>query len=112
MKSRILRLALAVIVTLLSGCATQNPRDPFEPFNRAMYKVNDTVDQAVVRPVAVAYKTVTPSLVRTGVSNFFDNLTVPATVVNSLLQGKAGDAAEGVIRFGLNTLFGFAGVLD
>lgn len=112
MKPWILRCAAALSIVMLSGCATNNPRDPFEPFNRAMYAVNEAVDTAVVRPTAVAYKNVTPLLVRTGVSNFFDNLTVPATVVNSLLQGKLGDAAEGVIRFSFNTLFGFAGVLD
>jgi phospholipid-binding lipoprotein MlaA len=112
MRPSILRCAAALCIVVLSGCATSNPRDPFEPFNRAMYAVNEAVDTAVVRPTAIAYKTVTPSLVRIGVSNFFDNLTVPATVVNSLLQGKVGDAAEGVIRFSFNTLFGFAGVLD
>jgi phospholipid-binding lipoprotein MlaA len=108
-----MRLA-AVLCTLFvaSGCATNNPRDPFEPYNRAMYTINDTVDRAVVKPTAQAYRAVTPSLVRKGISNFFDNLSVPATIVNSLLQGKGGDAAEGVIRFSFNTLFGFAGVLD
>jgi phospholipid-binding lipoprotein MlaA len=106
------RCAAALFILVLSGCATNNPRDPFEPFNRAVFAVNESVDKAVVKPTAIAYRAVTPTLVRTGISNFFDNLSVPATIVNSLLQGKAGDAAEGVIRFSFNTLFGFAGILD
>jgi phospholipid-binding lipoprotein MlaA len=106
------RCLAAWMIVFASGCATNNPRDPFEPFNRAMFAVNDAVDAAVVKPTAQAYRKVTPSLVRAGIDNFFDNLTVPATVVNSLLQGKGGDAAEGVIRFGFNTLFGFGGILD
>jgi phospholipid-binding lipoprotein MlaA len=104
--------ATVLFVTAASGCATNNPRDPLEPYNRVMYTINDTVDRAVLKPTATAYRKVTPSLVRAGISNFFDNLSVPATIVNSLLQGKAGHAAEGVIRFGFNTLFGFGGVLD
>jgi phospholipid-binding lipoprotein MlaA len=104
--------ALLLLAGVASGCATNNPRDPLEPFNRAMYTVNETVDKAVIRPVAVGYKAVTPELVRAGIGNFFDNLSVPATVVNSLLQGKVGEAAEGVMRFSFNTIFGFAGVLD
>jgi phospholipid-binding lipoprotein MlaA len=105
------RFAAALMVVTASGCAT-TARDPLEPFNRAMFTVNETVDKAVAKPVATAYKTVTPELVRIGIGNFFDNLLVPTSVVNSLLQGKVGDAAEGVLRFGFNTLFGFAGVLD
>jgi phospholipid-binding lipoprotein MlaA len=112
MKTWIRLAALCCVLAVASGCATNNPRDPLEPYNRVMYTINDTVDRAVVKPTAEAYRAVTPSLVRKGIGNFFDNLSVPATVVNSLLQGKATDAVEGVFRFSFNTLFGFAGLLD
>src|SRR5256885_11142619 len=70
------RLAAA---SLLAGCATapgeaRNPQDPFEPFNRSMYSFNDGLDRAVLKPVATAYRDVTPRLARDGVSNFFSNL--------------------------------------
>ena len=112
-------LALAAgTCALVSGCSTapqtntNNPRDPFESFNRSIYRFNDAVDRAVLKPVATAYRDVTPPLVRTGVGNFFRNLTEPWSFVNNVLQLKVQDAGETVIRFGMNTVFGLGGILD
>lgn len=61
----------------LCGCPsgpTANPRDPLEPFNRGVFQFNDAVDQAVLKPVATAYRDVLPAPVRRGVGNFFGNL--------------------------------------
>ena len=102
-------------VVLLPACATgpnANPRDPLEPFNRGVFKFNDAVDKAILKPVATAYVKVTPSLVRTGVNNFFGNLGDAWSAVNSVLQLHGQDAAESVMRFSFNTVFGLAGVLD
>ena len=63
----------AAAATLLAGCATgpqANPDDPLEPMNRAVFKVNDKLDQYVAKPVAQGYQAVTPTPVRTAVSNF------------------------------------------
>ena len=66
---------IRTLLALLGGCAsTQNPRDPLEPLNRAIYKVNDGLDKVIMKPVATAYKAVLPQFVRTGVTNFFSNL--------------------------------------
>ena len=117
-KNRATRVVLAVVLSgfvLLSGCATgpnANPRDPLEPFNRGVYKFNDVVDQAVLKPVATAYVKVTPSVVRTGVNNFFGNLGDAWSAVNSVLQLHGRDAAESMMRFSFNTVFGLGGVLD
>ena len=82
-----------VALMLVSGCAsTNNPRDPLEPVNRAIYQVNDTLDKVIMKPVATVYKTVLPQFVRTGVTNFFSNLYDVLTALNDLLQGKFGDA--------------------
>lgn len=108
--------SLLVAATLaLGACATgpnANPRDPLEPFNRQVSKFNDSVDTAVLRPVATAYRDGVPQLVRTGVSNFFGNLGDAWSAVNSLLQFKLQYAAENWMRFTFNTVFGFVGVLD
>ncbi len=112
-RSLVAFLVLSVLV--LSGCATgpnANPRDPLEPFNRGMYQFNDTVDRAVVKPVATAYRDVLPSPVRTGVTNFFANLQDVWSVVNNSLQFKAEAAANSLVRFGVNTFLGLGGVLD
>ena len=70
-----LKLLLAVTALgLLSACASQANKDPLEGLNRGVYKFNDVADKVVAKPVAKAYKYITPSPIRTGVSNFFANL--------------------------------------
>lgn len=86
--------------------------DPFENFNRKVANFNESLDNFALKPVAKAYKKNVPDLVRTGVSNFFFNLSSVWTVVNNVLQGHGQAAAEGVIRVGVNTVFGFVGVFD
>ena len=111
-KFRTVALTLAVSATL-AGCATSaNPRDPFEGYNRAMFDFNDKVDTYALRPVATAYKNVTPSFVQTGVGNFFANLGDVWTAANNLLQGKFGDGMSDVMRVAMNSTFGLLGVLD
>lgn len=100
---------------LLSACASgpnANPADPLEPWNRGVYKFNDALDRAVLKPVATAYQESTPEIVRRGVGNFFANLEDAWTTVNSALQLKGQDAAESFTRFWVNTLMGLGGVLD
>lgn len=105
-------LAIAIAATL-SACATgTNPRDPLEGYNRAMFKFNDTVDQVALKPVATAYKTVTPSFVQTGVGNFFGNLADAWSAVNNLLQGKGEAGLQDVVRVGMNSTFGIFGLID
>ena len=104
-----------LLVLVLAGCATgpdANPRDPFEPFNRNVTSVNDSVDRAVLKPVATAYAKVTPDLVRTGASNFFRNIGDAWSSVNAALQLRPREASENALRFGVNTVFGLAGLLD
>ncbi len=102
-------------IVLLAGCATgpgASPKDPWEAYNRDMTKFNEAVDGAVLKPAATAYKNVTPAVVRTGLSNFFGNLTQLWTALNGALQLKGQVAAESFVRFNVNFFFGFGGVLD
>ncbi len=111
MRARAALLSLLV----LAGCASGpnvNPRDPLEPFNRGVYKVNDAIDTAVLKPVATAYRDVTPSFVQRGVGNFFANLQDAWSFVNNALQFKGQAAGESLMRFGVNSTFGLAGLLD
>jgi phospholipid-binding lipoprotein MlaA len=111
-RSRIALWVSLLAAILLGGCATNNPRDPLEPFNRAMFNFNDVVDKTVAKPVARAYIAVTPRFVRTGVSNFFNNAGDLVSAANCLLQLRGQCAAENVMRFGVNSTLGFAGLLD
>ncbi|HEX7986695.1 MAG TPA: VacJ family lipoprotein [Duganella sp.] len=105
--------ALALGVTLmLAGCAGPNPRDPYESYNRAMFSFNDKVDTYALKPVATAYRDVTPSFVQTGVGNFFGNLGDAWTAVNNLLQGKGEAGMSDITRFALNSTLGILGLFD
>ena len=104
-----------LLILLLVGCATgpnANPRDPLEPFNRGVFKFNDAVDTAILKPVATAYRDVTPVRVRQGIGNFFGNLQDIWSFVNNVLQLKGQDAIDSLKRFGVNTFVGWAGVFD
>ncbi|TLY80927.1 MAG: VacJ family lipoprotein [Gammaproteobacteria bacterium] len=112
---RVSTLSLAFL--LLCGCASQagtkrDPRDPWEPMNRATYRFNDKFDRAIAKPVARSYRRVTPQFVQTGVSNFLDNLQYPVVMVNDLLQGQFTPFAQDTGRLLLNTTLGIGGLFD
>jgi len=121
MRSRFLCLptatfpALAVLF-LVSGCAAvsgeRDPRDPWESYNRTVYDFNDSLDKAVMKPVAKTYRKVTPNPVQLGVSNFFENIADVSTGVNSLLQGKPKDGLSDLGRFAFNSVVGIFGLFD
>ena len=98
--------------TMLVGCASTNNKDPLEGVNRGIYKFNDVADRGLIKPVATAYKSVTPSPIRKGVSNFFSNISSLTTVINDLLQLKFAHAFTDAGRFVINTTFGIAGFID
>ncbi|MBA2673618.1 MAG: VacJ family lipoprotein [Ramlibacter sp.] len=108
--------AAALLAALaLAGCATgpnADPRDPFEPMNRHISVFNEGVDAVVLKPVATAYREGVPPLIRTGVANFFGNLSDLWSAVNSALQLKLQNAAENFMRVNVNTLFGLGGLID
>lgn len=90
----------------------RNPADPFEPFNRRMFRFNKALDDAVLKPVATTYRDVLPSMVRSGVTNFFNNLGDIWNFANNVLQLKAQNSAETFMRLNVNTVFGLGGILD
>jgi phospholipid-binding lipoprotein MlaA len=97
----------------VAGCATtaNNPRDPFEGFNRAMFSFNEGID-VVVKPVAEGYDTVVPGPIRTGIGNFFGNIADLWIALNNLLQGKITESASDVGRVLINSTVGIAGLID
>ena len=101
-----------IIAVLVSGCATQANKDPLEGINRGIYKFNDVADNAVIKPIAKAYKAIAPSPIRIGINNFFNNLGSITTVLNDLLQFKFANAFTDTGRFVINSTFGIAGLVD
>lgn len=101
---------------VLGGCATNaefaDPRDPLEPFNRAMYSLNDMLDRAFFKPLAQGYQLIVPGPVDKGVTNFFNNLEDVTTAVNNLLQLKVGRAVNDLGRVVVNSTLGIGGLFD
>ncbi len=103
---------------ILSGCATtgnnagSHPKDPAEGFNRAMFSVNEGADALVFKPLAQLYELVTPQFIRTGITNFFANISDVWTAFNNLLQGKVTDGASDIGRVFVNTTVGIGGLFD
>lgn len=95
--------------------ASENPTrgfDPLEPYNRFMFRVNDSLYVWALKPVARAYGAVVPAGIRRAVKRVFGNAEFPIYVTNNLLQGDFADAGANITRFGINTTLGLAGTFD
>lgn len=106
---------LAAGAMALAGCATvtnPNPADPIEGFNRSMYSFNDTLDKAVMVPVAKGYRFAVPEPARDMVTNFFSNVGDVYNFANNLLQLQITAAAQDLMRLTMNTFFGVGGLFD
>jgi phospholipid-binding lipoprotein MlaA len=104
---------LLLVAAFAGGCASSNtPGDPLEGFNRAIFGFNEGVDNAILRPVASGYKAVVPEPARDCVGNVFSNINDIFVSVNSLLQGKVGDAVSDACRVVVNTTVGLLGCFD
>ncbi len=86
--------------------------DPWEGFNRGVWWFDDRLDRFVLEPIAVSWRFVTPTVVRTRLRNVFQNLGYPLRFVNNLLQGDVQQAGRETGRFLMNTTVGVAGIFD
>ncbi len=109
------RLFLLGAILGVAGCASgpyPDPRDPLEDLNRAVFSFNDFLDRAVLEPLALGYRAITPDPVDRGVTNFFNNLSDVGSAINNLLQLKVGRAFSDVGRVAVNTTLGLLGLFD
>ena len=127
-------VALLSIVTLC-GCAATRPStqtdqqpmhtisefrdqpfavvsDPWEGFNRSMYRFNYRLDKYLFLPVVSGYEFVTPVFVQNRVSNFYNNLAEIKTLTNCLFQLKGTETAKTLGRFVTNSTLGLGGLFD
>jgi phospholipid-binding lipoprotein MlaA len=114
-----------MLALAMAGCATPPPaddpdavadfkqlNDPLEPTNRVFYKVNLALDDAIMKPVAKAYRFAVPEPVRTSVHNLFDNASAPLRLADDALQAKPRRAGDTAMRFLINTTMGVGGLFD
>jgi len=111
-------LATLACCAALVGCASvppgeaQAPDDPLEPLNRTVFNVNTALDDAFIRPIAEAYRTVVPPFVRDRIRSVIDNLAEPRIFANDLLQRRGDAAAMTLARFTVNSIEGLGGLFD
>ncbi|MFC0309461.1 MlaA family lipoprotein [Gallibacterium trehalosifermentans] len=110
-------LVVIAVVSMTVGCASHNENgernDPLQSFNRAMWNVNyNYLDPYVLRPVAKGWRDYVPAPVKTGLTNFANNLDEPMSFVNRLLEGNFKQAMVHFDRFWINSVFGLGGLID
>lgn len=109
------RLVLVAVTVGLASCGpapqASGINDPHESANRRVHGFNRGLDRMLVRPVSKAYS-ILPQPIERGVANFASNLDTPGDVLNDLLQGRIGYAAQNTLRFATNTIFGIGGLFD
>ena len=108
-----LKMGLTCLLLAISfHSRAEGTPDPYERYNRAMFKFNDKADQYLFAPVARGYRKVTPRPVRTAVGNFFNNLRDVKSMGNNILRGHIGKAGGDFMRVAVNTTFGIGGLID
>jgi phospholipid-binding lipoprotein MlaA len=86
--------------------------DPWEGFNRSMYRFNYKFDKYIFLPVVRGYEFIMPDFMERGVSNFFRNLGEINNLFNTILQFKGKETATTAGRIVVNTTIGIGGLFD
>lgn len=110
------KLALLLLLSVMTGCASvpggPTEGDPFESYNRAMFSFNEALDDNILYPIADGYDRVMPGPVKTGVSNFFNNIDDLFVIINDILQFKFKQALQDTSRVFFNSTIGLFGLID
>ncbi len=86
--------------------------DPFEKVNRKIFIFNDYTDRYFLEPTAKSYRKLIPKLLRQRIRNFFTNIGLPFSVLNSILQGKVENSLANSSTFLINSTIGIGGLFD
>jgi len=104
--------AMAMTALLVTACAQSEENDPWEKFNRGMYRLNYVIDGLVLKPITQVYRGVVPEQGQEMVHHFVNNLQEPITFGNSVLQADPENSFVSLWRFMINSTFGLAGLFD
>ena len=104
----------SISLALLNGCAgnPSNPTDPYENYNRTVYKFNNGFYDYVATPIDTVYTMAVPEFMRTGITNAFANIGTFPNMINDALQWNWRYFAKDTARLILNTTLGLFGLID
>lgn len=86
--------------------------DPLSGYNKMMTRFNVALYTYALRPIAKGYEFVMPEFARLGIKNFASYINMPIRFLGNVLQLKFKEAGTELKRFGVNTIFGFFGLID
>lgn len=86
--------------------------DPLSGYNKMMTRFNVALYTYALRPIAKGYEFVMPEFARLGIKNFASYINMPIRFFGNVLQLKFKEAGTELKRFGVNTIFGFFGLID
>lgn len=86
--------------------------DPLSDYNKMMTRFNVALYTYALRPIAKGYEFVIPEFARLGIKNFASYINMPIRFLGNVLQLKFKEAGTELKRFGVNTIFGFFGLID
>ena len=107
----VLAISIAIYAPQLSAAEKYTANECFERFSRATLKFNQGLDKAIFKPIAKGYRAL-PVPIRSGTSNFVNNLRSLLTFSNNVLQGDFRGASNTAGRFAINTTVGILGFFD
>ena len=93
-----------------ANAATED--DPWEGFNRVVFKFNDTLDTYALKPIAQGYQFITPQFLEDGIHNMYRNVGDVRNLANTVLQVKPHAAGVDTARLLMNTIVGVGGFFD
>lgn len=105
-------VASIFLCLILNPAFAANPQDPYESFNRGVFKFNDFIDTYLFKPVAMLYNKIVPKPLAKGLSNAYSNIDNIPTIINDVLQGNFYQAANDTWRLGINSTIGVLGLFD
>ncbi len=109
---------VAAFGLVLAGCAgvpagpATDPGDPYESTNRQIFAANQDLDRMFLARTARMYNEAVPEFGRERIHDLLENLDLPVTFANDLLQGERKRAGETFARFTVNTTIGLGGLFD
>ncbi len=84
--------------------------DPFEGWNRSIFRLNDSLYEHVIGPTNYFYTRITTERIRDCLRNFVHNLRFPIRFLSNVAQLKPREAFYESLKFGLNSTAGIFGL--